>query len=279
MNCYYSLLKISVNPNLDDEITVGMVLLTDQRYWYKYSEDILKQIKPLIPGNFNGLERTLKIINRKVDSLGNSQLDLYNAINPFFNESFLQTLAVQNTGLIRFSIPRPIVLTHVNNDIFDALFENILGPFKKKKIRRKNKDKVIITNQLIKPLADDVHTGITLRPNDIEGLYFNFPLECLGMNRTIGLVKYMDFRQTPQTLDMKVMHLLYINDLLKKIYKKKTQIYVLASEPLKPKTKAYRIFHFMNENDDIEIKDPEAASIVARMFLENGMKKFLDNKS
>ena len=125
MSFRYSILKISTNQDLNDTISIGLILLAEDRYWFKYSHDRLKYLKPFLGAHYEALIKILKIITRKIETVEGFQLDLYSDLNQFFSDEFLQQLSHQHIGMLRFSNPEPIVLTSVNTKVFDDLFESV----------------------------------------------------------------------------------------------------------------------------------------------------------
>ncbi|NNF35646.1 MAG: hypothetical protein HKN68_16180 [Saprospiraceae bacterium] len=275
MSYHYSILKISINQDLEDTISIGLLLLSKDRYWFKYSQDRLKYLKPFLGVHHAAIVKVLNIISRKINSIEGFQLDLYSPIDDYFNEEFLQHLSKQHIGMVRFSNPEPIVLTSVNQEVFDGVYKSLIGEEEKRKIRRKNPEKKIIERKLIKPLVGKVHTHIKLDGSSIPELYFRYDLEACGRNDHIFLVKYLDFNQTPPTLDMKIMRLLFLSRLMSQVFKTKTRVFVIASEPPIQNHKRHQLYKFVARNELLEIKTPDECPQVAALFAEAEMRKFI----
>lgn len=275
MSYHYSILKISINQDLEDSISIGLLLLSRDRYWFKYSQDRLKYLKPFLGVHHAAVVKVLHIISRKINSIEGFQLDLYSHIDDYFNEEFLQHLSDQHIGMIRFSSPEPIVLTSVNQEVFDGVYRSLIGEEQKRIIRKKNPEKKIIERKLIKPLAGNVHTHIKLDGSKIPELYFRYELEACGRNDHIYLVKYLDFKQTPPTLDMKIMRLLFLSRLMSQRFRTKTRVFVIASEPPMQKHKRHQLYEFVARNELLEIKTPDECPQVATLFSEKEMRKFI----
>jgi hypothetical protein len=275
MSYQYCILKVSVNQDLDDALSIGLLLLAEDRYWFKYSQDRVKYLRPFLGNQHDSLIKILKIINRKIETIEGFQLDLYSDLNEFFSTEFMDQLHQQHIGMLRFSEPRPIVLTSVNKKLFDDLYNSIIGEDVKKRRRRKNPEKAIIERKLIKPLSNRVHTHITLDGKNIPELYFRYELEVIGKDDQIFMVKYLDFNQTPPTLDMKIMRLLFLSRLLSQVYRTKVRVFVIASEPPMAKHKQHELYDFIIRNETLEIKTPDECPLVATLFAEPEMRKFI----
>ena len=275
MSHHYSILKISINQDLNDTISVGLILLAEDRYWFKYSQDRLKYLKPFLGSQHESLIKILKIISRKIEAIEGFQLDLYSDLNEFFSEDFLKYLHHQHIGMVRFTSPEPIVLTSVNKKVFDGLFKSMIGEDAKKARRKRNPELAIIERKLIKPLSNRVHTHITLDGNKVPELYFRYELEACGKDDDIFIAKYLDFNQTPPTLDMKIMKLLFLTRLISQIYKTKVRVFVIASEPPRLKYKRHELYQFIVRNEALEVKTPDECPQVTALFAEAEMRKFL----
>ena len=275
MSFHYSILKVSVNQGMNDTISIGLLLLAKDRYWFKYSHDKLKYLKPFLGFQHESLIKILKIITRKIETIEGFQLDLYSNLNDFFSEEFLKQISDQHVGMLRFTPPEPIALTSINSKVFDGLFKSIIGEDSKKRKRRSNPEKNIIERKLIKPLANRVHTHIKLDGNHISDLYFKYDLEALGKNDQIYLVKYLDFSLTSPTLEMKIMRLLFLNRLLGQMQRMKTRIFAIASEPPIQQAKKHDLYEFIARHEDLELKTPDECPQVVQLFLQAEMRNFL----
>ncbi len=275
MSFQYSILKVALNQDLDDTISIGLLLLAQDRYWFKYSQDRLKYIKPIIGPGHDALIKLLKIITRKINTVEGFQLDLYNDLNEFFSEDFLKQLSNQHKGMLRFSKPEPIVLTSINTKVFDGLFKSIIGEESRKKRRKTNPEKATVERKLIKPLIKKVHTHIKLDGNNISDLYFRYDLEAIGKNGDVYLAKYLDFSLTPPTLEMKIMRLLFLNRLIRQSYRTKTRVFAVATEPAMREPKKHKLYEFIARHEDLEVKAPDECPQIVGLFTQAEMRKFL----
>ena len=275
MSQFYSILKISVNPKMDDTISIGLLMLAGDRYWFKFSREKLRYLRPFLGNNIQALEKTLNIITRKINSFEGFQLDLYSDLNTFFNESFLLELNDNQQGLIRFSTPKEILLTGVNAESFEGLFNSIIGKDETRRIVKRNREKEIIQQKLIKPLEGKVHTHFKLSANHLSDLYYRYELDAIGKAQSIYMAKHLDFAQTPSTLDMKIMRLLFINRLLTQVYRCKSRVFVIASEPPMVKKKRHQLYEFVARNEILEIRTPDECPQIVHFFLKEGMEEFI----
>lgn len=273
MNAYYSILKISPNPYLDDQLSLGLIIFSDSYVWFRYETELLRYLKPFLKNSFSGIEKMLKMMSRKIASLESHQLDLYNSIGPYFEKRLYENLALSQSGILRFSNPIPIAIPTTTEEGFNNIAIGILGDWRVEKTHLVNHEKNRIDQKLLIPLSDFIHTNVVLNSKHIQALYYRYPIDAIGMGENIYVIKYLNFKQTPQTLERKVMRLLYLLELMEKQYQKHIRTFIIGSiPPQRSRSKGY-IYNLIISQPNLQFIQPEDVLQILKLLQSENVRK------
>jgi hypothetical protein len=181
--------------------------------------------------SFAGLEKAVKMMNRKIKSLESHQLDLYDEVGPFFETKLYEKLAINPSGILRFTEPIPIAIPTPTEEGFNNIAHAILGDWTIVKKEVINHERRKIDQVLLDPLSKFIDTNLTLHAQHIDELYYRYPIDAIGIGKTIYIVKYLNFKQTAQTLERKVMRLLFLVEAMQKQYKTSIKTFIIGTTP------------------------------------------------
>ncbi|MEP6645927.1 MAG: hypothetical protein ABJC12_02460 [Saprospiraceae bacterium] len=277
MIAQYSLLKISFNELLGDELSVGIFIDTGSQVWFDYSKDHVLKAKKFLPEGSESIETLLKTIKESVKEISSREYNpISNALNKGFSPSLNYLTKTYNNQFV-ITAPNPVKLDSSENKVFIKFFNSIFKNATETAKPIESKDQLIIETKLIKAVKDVVHTNVVINKKIFPGIYGSTKLECLGQNGSIIAVKHLDFCQTETTIDKNFTHYMMLIDFFNKTKdkdKSNCKAIILAPEP-DVNTNEHDIWEFILKDDRFDLKDPEESAEVAEFILESNAKKFL----
>ena len=125
MTAQYSILKVSLNELLGDEVSVGLFIDTGDFLWFEYSEEELTKVKKIMPVGVESLEAYLKAIKSSVASRRSKD---YSPIQIHLNKNYatiLSHLSSTYNNLLKITKPKPVVLSQNNDDEFTKFYNEL----------------------------------------------------------------------------------------------------------------------------------------------------------
>jgi hypothetical protein len=273
MNSFLSIIEVSPNLTLDDKVSLGVIIVSPNQVWFHYDQDLLRFLKPLLREAFPALDKILKMMRRKFKSLESKQLDLYQNVGEYFQNDLYKKLALEQDGIIRFSSPQPIAIPTFTEEGFMGVFHSIIGNWESKKKGIINEERKKVDQNLLRPLSKSMHTHYRLGPRQIDRLYFTFPIDAVGQQKDIYLIKYLDKNHTNQTLERKAMRLFFLTDAMQKQYNTSINTFIISSRPsARSRAKKY-IYQLLERRRNIQIVDPDDVLQILKLLKQKDVKK------
>ncbi len=269
----YSIVYISPDSRLGDKVAIGMLLLHDNKLTFKYSEQKLHSLKPVLGEYFDAISKSLRATQKYIENINISKKPIFHEASHMVSTDYLQKLSVYSNGLIQYLEPKLAILTSVFgvDQFYDSLF-----PEDKKAIEKVKKPnyRTQIDQTFISKVQEQVHVKIDINDTIIPEFYINYPIDAIGRNGVLYLAKYIDFANEDKA---PISHLLVTTDQLSRQYNdsKKSNVCILGIEP-EIGTETHKKWAFINNCEGYKIYHPDQASEVADIFLNSGAGKFLN---
>ena len=133
MESIYSILYIPIRPDIQERLSIGLLLSNGEKVFFKYSKNKLEVVKKLfndlsfkiIKESINNIELSATKINAKFNSSGNAFKEEDNISEGLFSERYIEYLSRYNNNLLTFSSPKQIDI-NPNIEIFQTLYKKFV---------------------------------------------------------------------------------------------------------------------------------------------------------
>jgi len=191
MKSFYSIVRFINNSLSNENIAVGMIVISGKDVFYRFSSDKLNLVKKINPLNISLLEYTLDKIKYFIENEILSNKPLFSDLT--FNVEYLERLSIYNNGFLKFDKPSGINMSF-DNEKFDGFFKRYI------ELNIEIPAKPIIdrsfTNAVNKvfsePLKNKIDINYKMKKGIIPNLFFDYKLDGIGMNGVIYTVKSID---------------------------------------------------------------------------------------
>lgn len=285
MEAYYTIIKIAPNSLADDSLSIGLLLHDGKQFLLQFSEEKKSIAKKLIDTNSDVVEFITKQIRAKISDINSeassNQTSLFN-LNSFITGDYFNYLSNYSNGLLRFS--NAIFLNDsIDSDKFQNLFKLLIDKnFSEHVHIHDDRDmlfKSTIENRLINRVAGRVHTNITLKANQFNGLYFNFNIDCIGRNGALIAAKSVSFHKKSETIDKELGHYSTVISLLSYNYPAKegeNHFFIIGDEPSNISSKEHSIWEQLHKNPTVSLINSEESDKVASIIEDRKAAAFLE---
>lgn len=193
MKANYSIVRFISNPLSKENIAFGLIMESNNKLMFKFSEEKLDFIHKLSPDNTKLVQFSISKIKESLNAPLNNDKVLI-GIDGIFNLNYLERLAAYNNGIIQFDKPSSIN-QEFSEEKFEMFFNKYISLNINKEIIIKNSESLfhsVIQNSFYTPLQSQIDIDITIKKKDIPSLYFNYHLDGLGVNGAVYSVKAID---------------------------------------------------------------------------------------
>lgn len=212
MNTFYTILYATINPLIQEQLAIGLLLSGEKNIFFKYSNEKLKNINPLIPKHAKSLLKdSLKNIEHSVKQLQSETGKIPPSL-PFdqtqpriFMMQFIEYLSRYNHNLLTFSKPVGIDIP-MNNNLFNQLYRKYIGIEKKPQETQKNDIKQELRNILYPKIQKNVNIERKITHTDIDTLIIPVDVSFIGKNGYPVVGKSIDFQIPKYNLESDIGH-------------------------------------------------------------------------
>lgn len=128
MKSYYSILSAVVRPEIQEKISIGLLLVSDDGVFFSSSKNKISVLKSLLdPSLYRFLNETIRQIESAVSSENSKKETLFPNTDRSrqFSESYLAYMNRYSNNLINFSLPFQIDLP-ADRDLHNLLFKKYI---------------------------------------------------------------------------------------------------------------------------------------------------------
>jgi hypothetical protein len=192
MNSFYSIIRFVNNPLSKENLAIGLIMISNDKIFYKFSNEKIQLVNKINPLNFKLLEYTINKVNDFIKNELSKEITLFSDDNRI-NLDYLKRLSIYNNGFLQFDSPSIINIDFDEvkfNDFFHKYIDLVIKPIEKKAID--NTFSRTIKKVFSEPLADIINIDYKIKKTDIPSLFFDYKLDGIGYNGIIYSVKSID---------------------------------------------------------------------------------------
>lgn len=283
MKSFYSILKLSPNIATEDSIAIGLLLFDGENFRTYFSSNKKRLANKLLDDKNLSLNFIIEQIVEKCDELNNDKRDLqfFYKSERFIDISYFEYLSNYSNGIIQFSKPN-LLYNKVDeiefNKLVDFLFnESTLALLPGSDSFDRSME--IVEKKLINKVQNRVHTNYKFTPEIFPAIYFNYEMDCIGLNGSLVGAKSLSFDMSIQSLDRNVSHYFtLISSLSSKFNKslKENNFYLISEEPKTIDSKEHKLWEAVKLNEIIKVINPEESDQVVEVIMDKKAAKFLE---
>jgi hypothetical protein len=279
----YSILSVLIRPEIQEKISIGLLLFDESEVIFNYSDNKLNVSKDLLSDTSY---KILKDVIKALDDKFNETFNLYSikkGIKIFNNKNFensfsaeyIEYLSKYSNNLIGFSSPKPINL-NVNPEIYDSLFNKFVDLSQAEKAPKERLKPIEIIRERHKEILSYYNINNEISHNYIPNLIAPVRIDFSGQN---GIDVYA------QTLDMEqpYNHVAYhVNAFaqLKSAYLesgKEMKDFIIAKEPPKHLKKQHDIWEQVRNLKKFNYLDISESQQIIDYAVEKNVKPLVAN--
>ena len=234
MESHFTIISASIRPEIDEKISIGLLLICGEKVLFNYSKDKLNVTKELLhPAAHKYLKDVVKQIsaevfdqNQKSETLfGNNEVAY---LNPTFDFNYISYLTKYSNAVLNFSEPKRID-KEADSAIMQLLYkkyvdENVM----ELTINKQNKFDTV-KNNFYSKVQYQFNIEKEFSSKEIPNLPVPLKIDIIGKNERIIYAQSVDLERLPYHIQNDVG----IIDTLNQVYGGQAASFIISSEPNK----------------------------------------------
>lgn len=273
MKTFYSILSLNIKPEIKERLSVGMIMIFQEKVYFHYSKQKLSIIQSLIgKETYKSALDYLKIIENSVassklqnQSSADLNLKVENKYDRIFSKQYLDYLSKYNNNLISFGSTNFIDLV-ATEQIFQTLFVKLID----KTAFDIVDDKVRAIDTFKKEYYPKVKSYFNIEKEidstNYPGLITPVKIDLMGKNEIEVFAQSIDFEKKIQSIEFNIGSLLQLN----RAFPKSKQ-FILGYEPNKLIEINHRTWHNIQAISDFEYVDISEAEKIEEYAISHGV--------
>lgn len=269
----------------DDCLSIGLLVCDGSKYWLQFSEERKNASKRLMDENADAVDFIVKQISLHIQKLNKeitkSNTELF-PLNSLLNSEYFSYLNNYSNGLLRFS--KPSFLNDVINEekflkLFALLIDKNIEREPKVKDTANEKFYAAINKNLIKKVEKKIHTKININSATLPSMYFQYEMDCIGLNGAFVGAKSIPFNKSVTTLDKDISHYIALISLLSSKYNKDVKnnnFFLIADEPTVINSPEHNTWENIINNPLFKVVNSEQVNTIAEKVEQTKAKTFLE---
>lgn len=276
MATYYSILSALIRPEIQEKITVGLLLMGDNDVFFEYSKNKLNSAKSLLSESAylsfkDALKNIEAIVNAQQNINKRHQLSLEKK-SPL-SDSYIEYLSRYNNNILGFTGPKEIEL-EANASIFSNLYKKFIdNSIVKEEAFLPAAKSFIANNHDILSRHFNIDEEITFR--EVPNLIVPVTVSLIGQNEVATFVQSLNLEKRTDKLSNDISEILFLQKAFSTSKKESSAIAITQEPDKKLFPKQHEIWQQLRNTKDIINYDISEAQRVIEYAKKHDVRPFL----
>lgn len=280
MKTFFSIIYLPFKPDLQEKISVGLIMSNNQQTLFKVSDKKLQLVKNLISNHKYNLIKTYfnNIIAEVKPKPNDNKLDIdFKSKNDWLNESYFSYLNRYSNNLVIYSEPRKIELD-VTADNFKNIFEKLIFDFDDEiELAKEESILTVVRTKLYAKIEDRVNLNVTLKSSDFKELLTPVDVNFIGKNGIVVAGQTIDFAKRLYNLEHDLTSYISLTKAVDYSTHDKGKYFLVGQEPnRKEHPKNHRTWRHVKDSHLVEYVDLKETEKIQEYILSNQVIPFFE---
>ncbi|MES2655905.1 MAG: hypothetical protein V4620_09975 [Bacteroidota bacterium] len=275
MATYYSILTAIIRPEIQERISIGLLLMGDEGVHFNYSTNKMAAVRTILHENdYKLFKDYVQMVVAKVSEIGKQKQQISLDKNySVINEPYINYLSRYNNNLLSFT-PTKSIDVPSTDDIFIKLFHKFIDnidqskPIEQKRtfeaFRRKN-EQILKSHYTIEK---------EIYNKELPGLIAPVKVDLIGMNEIPVYAQSIEMDRNVYHIENDIAKLLFLRDAFGKKFKHRTE-FIVSSEPQKTQVKQHAIWKNLRTSHEFTYLDESEAGKIIEYAEQHGVKPLI----
>lgn len=228
MKSHYTILSAVVRPEIQEKISIGLLLVSTNGLYFSCSRNKLAVVRSLIDKSlFHFINDTIRQIDLAIETEVANKGTIFTSSDHHlqFSEGYLSYMNRYSNNLISFSSPVQIEM-EANQNLFNFLFSKYVDATVTAPKRTKSVE--VVKSEFLPNVKNHYNTERELSRNDIPDLLMTVNVDMIGKNEVPVFSQLIDFERHLNFIQQDVAVLEFLFNALEKQHPKS---FLVGNEP------------------------------------------------
>ena len=234
MQSYFTIISANIRPEIDEKISLGILLVCGEKVLFIFSKDKLNVTKELLtPAAHKYIKDVLKQISNEVIEQNKKEISLFEnkevaLLNPAFDFGYISYLTKYSNAVLSFSEPKRIDrLSDVG--LLHLLYKKYVDENSIEFTNNKQNRFDLVKATFYEKIQNQFNIEREFSSKEIPNLPVPIRIDIIGKNENIVYAQSVDLERMPYHIQNDIGILAMLNQ----IYNGKAVSYIISSEPEK----------------------------------------------
>lgn len=271
MRTYYTILTAIIRPDIQERISVGLLLIGEKGVHFNYSRNKLAAVRAILRDeDYRLFKDYLQLVVTQVAELKQSsqQTSLLQK-NSILNSDYINYLSRYNNNLLTFS-PIKSIDVNATEDVFEKLFVKFIDDLDQPQpIYQKHSFETFKRNNVQKL---KVHFNIEKTiDKEVPGLLAPIKIDLIGMNAIPVYAQSIEMDRKIYYIENDIAKMLFFRDAFEEKYPNRKE-FIVSREPEKTQVKQHAIWRNLRSAKEFTYVDESEAEKIIEYAEEHNVK-------
>lgn len=283
MKTFFSILYLTLNANLNEKVSVGLVMSNGEETLFKVSNPKLNILKGLMPiSKFNMLKSYFKNLSSNIVPTANDhELGIKeNSSRDWIQASYFSYLSRYSNNLVSFSDPKTIALP-LNEESFKNLFNSYIFSYEDEIVFQKQEDILSkVKTRLYTKIEDRVNLNVSISPSDFTELVTPVDINFIGKNGVIVAGQTIDFDKRQYFLENDLTRFISFTKAVDYSNDDKGKYFLVGQEPNKKEfPQNHKTWKHVKESHLVEYVDLSEIEKIQRYIIDKNVTPYFEKEA
>ncbi len=252
MKNYFTIISAIIRPEINENISLGLLIVTSERVFLGISKNKLSIVKDLLPTHlYQGIKNEIRGIQELCNKeQQESKIALFSKVElPELQANYISYLNNYKNNIISFSAPQSIS-SEINHKIFNILFEKFIDDKIYATEKEGNNSIETFRREFIPTLKHFFNTNITIGSDIFLGAISPLKFDLAGKNEIPVFVKSIDLERRKYNVEHDINFLYPLKNLSPESKK-----FIVTKEPHQNFGVQHEIWQNLKNSDWLEYID------------------------
>lgn len=272
MATFYSILTAVIRPEIQERISVGLLLVGNEGVHFNYSTNKMAAVRTILHENdYKLFKDYVQMVVSKVTETAESNGQLsFDKRDALLNQDYINYLSRYNNNLLSFTSAKNIDVSSTT-DVFTKLYAKFIDDIDQPKpIDQKHTFELFrIKNET--SLKTHYTMGKEIYTKELPGLIAPVKIDLIGMNEIPVYAQSIDMDRRVYHIENDIAKLLFLRNAFDAKFKTRTE-FIVTSEPPKSQLKQHAIWKNLRSSKEFTYLDVSEANKILEYASEHGVK-------
>lgn len=282
MNTFYSVIFASVNSIISERLSIGLVMVSNNRVWVRYSGKKLSLMKQfftdeafqLLKTSLKNIENTANLASFDQRAGGEVLFSFPSKNQHAFSVEYMRYLSRYSNSTLTFNEPVKIDID-ASNELFSHLYNEFVFVEMEETVKVTTVETV--KAQLYPSIKKRVNLDRRIDTGTIPGLIIPVELDFIGKNERPVVGKITDFNQSNYHLDASLSNLFVLMKTMES-NGQSGNYFIIGNEPDKQHVKQYKTWKEVQNSKFLQLVPSDETQLVTEYMEIHDVKPFFETE-